>query len=108
MTGCRYNCRWSNSMTPAEFMREYETSGRRGVEATLSLIDDNAVYWFSDGSHHVGKAAIERAIRRDFEAIQNETYRISEIVWVAESPDVAACVYRFDWSGLLRGAPASG
>jgi ketosteroid isomerase-like protein len=96
-------------MTPAEFMREYETSGRvGGVEHTLRLIDDDAVYWFSDGTSHVGKDAIERAIRRNFDAIKDETYRIGDVVWVAQSPDVAACVYRFDWSGMIGGKPASG
>lgn len=43
-------------MTPAEFLRNYESSGRNGVEHTLKLIDDNAVYWFSDGTAHVGKS----------------------------------------------------
>jgi ketosteroid isomerase-like protein len=96
-------------MTPAEFLREYETSGRTGgVEATLRLIDDDAVYWFSDGTAHVGKSAVERALRRNAELIRDETYRISEVVWVAESADVAACRYRFDWSGVVRGAPTSG
>jgi ketosteroid isomerase-like protein len=96
-------------MSPDEFIREYETSGRTGgLEHTLSLIDDNAVYWFSDGTSHVGKDAVKRAIRRNFEAIKNETYRISEIVWVAQSSDVAACIFRFDWSGLIGGAAASG
>jgi ketosteroid isomerase-like protein len=96
-------------MTPAEFLREYETSGRAGgVEHTLRLIDENAIYWFSDGTAHVGKAAIERAIRRNFELIKDETYRISDVVWVVQSPDLAACTYRFDWSGILRGERASG
>src|SRR5262245_57627227 len=96
-------------MTPDQFLREYETSGRTGgVEHTLRLIDDNAVFWFSDGTRHVGKAAIGQAIRRNLELIKNETYRISDVVWVARSADVAACVYRFDWSGTVRGAPASG
>jgi ketosteroid isomerase-like protein len=96
-------------MTPAEFIREYETSGRTGgLEYTLSLIDDNAVYWFSDGTSHVGKDAIARAIRRNFEAIKDETYKISDIVWVAQSSDVAACIYRFVWSGVIGGAPAAG
>jgi len=95
-------------MTPQQFMREYESSGRKGVECTLSLIDDEAIYWFSDGTSHAGKAAVERAIRRNFELITDETYRISEIVWVAESSDVATCIYRFDWSGMIRGAAASG
>lgn len=96
-------------MTPQEFLREYETSGRvGGVERTLSLIDDDAIYWFSDGGAHIGKAAIERAIRRNFEAIKDETYRLSEITWLAQTQDVAACTYRFDWSGVLHGEKASG
>ncbi len=96
-------------MTPGDFLREYEASGRTGgVEGTLKLIDESAVYWFSDGTSHVGKAAVERAIRRNLEAIEDETYRISNVVWVARSRDVAACVYRFDWSGIVHGVPASG
>jgi ketosteroid isomerase-like protein len=96
-------------MTPDEFLREYETSGRTGgVEKTLSLIDDRAVYWFSDGTAHVGKRAIERVFRDNADLIREETYRISDVAWIAESPAVAACTFRFDWSGIVRGAPASG
>jgi len=95
-------------MTPDEFLRAYETSGRSGVERTLAMIGDEAVYWFSDGTAHVGKAAVERAIRRNFELIADETYRISEVVWLALSPEVAACVFRFDWSGVIAGSPTSG
>lgn len=96
-------------MTPAEFLREYEAAGRTGgVEQTLGMIDEDAVYWFSDGTSHVGKSAVERAIRRNFDLIKDETYRISDVAWVAQSSDFAACVYRFDWSGVIQGAPASG
>ena len=96
-------------MTPDEFLREYETSGRvGGVENTLRMIDDRAVYWFSDGTAHVGKDAIGRAIRRNLEAIRDETYRISDVVWLVQTAETAACVYRFDWSGIVHGAPASG
>jgi ketosteroid isomerase-like protein len=96
-------------VTPDEFLREYETSGRTGgVEMTLRMIDDDAVYWFSDGSAHVGKSAVERALRRNAEVIRDETYRISDVVWLAQSPDVAACTYRFDWSGTVHGLPSSG
>ena len=95
-------------MTPEQFIREYETSGRKGLDYTLSLIDDNAVYWFSDGTKHAGKSEIERVFRRNFDAIKDETYRISDIVWLAQSAELAACIFRFDWSGILHGAPASG
>ena len=67
-------------VTPNEFIRDYETSGRtRGLDYTLSLIDRDAVYWFSDGNSHVGKSAIERVIRRHFELIKDE-----ELVMAAE------------------------
>lgn len=96
-------------MTPTDFLRLYETStAKGGVELTLGLIADEAVYWFSDGSVHVGKPAIERVLRRNHDLILNETYRISDVVWLAETDDVAACTYRFDWSGQIHGTPASG
>ena len=60
-------------MTPSEFLQAYVSSGRtHGVEHTLSLIDDQAVYWFSNGDCHIGKAAIEAAIRHNQEAIQDD------------------------------------
>jgi ketosteroid isomerase-like protein len=96
-------------MTPGEFLSEYETSGRvGGVDHTLNLIDENAVYWFSDGTSHVGKAAVERAIRRNFDVIKEEVYRISDVVWIAQGTDIAVCIYRFGWSGIIRGAAMSG
>ena len=96
-------------MTPDEFIREYETSAsEHGLEHTLSLIDENAVYWFSNETCHVGKEAIEAAIRHNFETIKEENYRISDVVWLAQSSDSAACIYRFDWSGKIDGAPVSG
>jgi ketosteroid isomerase-like protein len=96
-------------MTPDEFLREYESSGKvGGVENTMRLIDDAAVYWFSDATAHVGKQAIERVFRQNQELIREETYRIGEVVWVARSVDVAVCIFRFDWSGLVHGSPAAG
>ena len=69
-------------MTPIEFMRAYEAATRaHDLRRTLDLIDPNAVYWFSDGGSHVGKAAIERALRGNFEAIEGEDYRIGDIAW---------------------------
>ena len=97
------------SMTPAEFLREYEASNRvHGLEHTLRMIDESAVYWFSDGSSHIGKQAVERALCRNFEAIKDEDYKIRDVVWVAQSADVAVCIYRFEWRGIVRGVPASG
>ncbi len=95
--------------TPDDFMREYERATRRhGLEATLSMIDDEAVYLFSDGSAHVGKQAIEIAIGRNFEIIRDEVYSIDNLRWLVNSEETAVCVYDFSWTGLVNGKPASG
>jgi ketosteroid isomerase-like protein len=96
-------------VTPIDCLREYEGATRaHDLARTLALIGDDAVYWFSDGTTHVGKLAIERALRTNFELIEGEEYRISEVVWLAQSADIAACTYWYDWSGRIRGTPASG
>jgi ketosteroid isomerase-like protein len=90
-------------------MRAYETAANAHDAASiLELIADDAVYLFSDQSCHLGKLAIGKAIQANFDAIENEIYRIRNLNWVAESKTVAACVYEFDWSGEINGQPASG
>ena len=95
--------------TADDFMLAYEqATNSHDVEATLSLIDDEAVYLFSDASVHIGKRAIEKVLRRNFDAIENEKYSIGNLIWVAKSDEVAACVYDYSWYGVINGEPASG
>jgi ketosteroid isomerase-like protein len=96
-------------MTPAEFMREYLNLARtRDIQALLALIDDNAVFLFSNQSSHFGKDAIRNAIGANFDAIRNEDHEISDLTWLASSNDVAVRAYEFAWAGEIDGAPASG
>ncbi len=96
-------------MTPTEFMREYLRLGQtRDIEALLALIDDDAVFLFSNQSSHFGKDAIRNAICANFDAIQNEDYGIRDLKWLVSSDEVAVCVYEFGWVGEIDGAPASG
>ena len=95
--------------TPAELMSAYEAASRaHDLDALLPLIDDCAVYYFSNESAHVGKPAVEAVIRHNFEVITGEHYAISNLHWLAESDDVAACVYDYAWSGVINGKSASG
>jgi ketosteroid isomerase-like protein len=97
------------TQTADEFMRSYEqASNDHDIDTTLELIDDRAIYLFSDESVHVGKAAIEQALRRNFGIIQNETYAIDNLTWLAKTDEIAACVYEYAWSGTVNGEPASG
>mgnify|MGYP002683094161 CR=1 FL=1 len=95
--------------TADDFMLAYEkaTNGH-DVEATLSLIADQAVYLFSDESVHIGKHAIEKVLRSNFDVIDNEKYSIDNLLWVARCDDVAACVYDYSWAGVINGEPAAG
>jgi ketosteroid isomerase-like protein len=96
-------------MSPDEFIRELESATRsHDLAHSLSLIDDDAVYWFSNGARHAGKAAIDRAFRENFAAIEGEDYRMKDVVWIAKSDDVAACTFRFEWSGIVRGQSTLG
>ncbi len=96
-------------MTPEQFLREYEAATRaHDLERVLELVDKDAVYWFSDGTRHRGRDAIARAIGSNFDTIEVEDYRIEDVTWLARSSEIAACTYRFVWSGVIRGAPASG
>ncbi len=78
------------------------------LEATLALIDDHAVYLFSDESVHIGKDAIEKVLRRNFDLILDEHYSIDNLTWLVDSGEVAACVYDFSWSGVINEETASG
>jgi len=96
-------------MTPDQFMLRYEAATcAHDLSATLSLIADDAIYFFSDRTTYVGKAAIQMALERNFASIRDETYRIDGLRWLATSDHMAACVYDFGWSGVVNGQPASG
>jgi ketosteroid isomerase-like protein len=73
-----------------------------------AMITEGAVFLFSNETTHLGKAAILKAIEYNFGAIEDETFRISNLTWLVETDDVAACIYDFNWSGKFDGKPASG
>lgn len=93
---------------PDEFLRRYERATNSHDLAQLApLIAPDASYWFTDGSHH-GREAVLAAIGRTFGTIIDETYTLSDVVWLHRGPDHATCRYRFGWSGTVDGRPASG
>ena len=96
-------------MTADDFMRHYEAATcAHDLSATLDLIAEDAIYFFSDQTTHVGKPAIEAVLAANFASIKDETYRIEGLRWLAMSDRLAVCVYDFNWSGLIDGRPASG
>jgi ketosteroid isomerase-like protein len=96
-------------VTPAETKREMVRRMRaKDLIGAMELIADDAVYFWSNGSAMFGKPAIEAAMKTNFDAFVGDTYDVHDVTWVAESEDVAACVFRFEWTAVIDGQPASG
>ena len=72
------------------------------------LIHDEACVTFSTGAVHSGKAAVQRAFEANFAAIQNEDYRVTDVIWRERTEDRASYTFRFAWTGRINGQPASG
>jgi ketosteroid isomerase-like protein len=90
------------------FVCQYEqATNRHDFDQLAPLIADDATYWFTEGSYH-GLNAIQAAIERTFATILDEVYEITDLKWVAVTDDLAVCRYRFRWSGVVDGKPASG
>ena len=72
------------------------------------LVHDGVCATFSDGSRHEGRSAVRAAFERNFAAIQDERYAISNLRWIRRGTDHALYVFDFAWSGVIGGRPASG
>ena len=90
-------------------MRGYQAAANaHDLEATLSMIAQDAIFLFSNQTSYLGKNAIRRAIQTNFDTIKNEKYRTHHVTWLLDANDFALCVYEFDWTGDIDGKPASG
>ncbi len=94
---------------PQATLRSYAVAtNAHDLPAIIDLVRDDAVYWFSDASSHVGISAIRAVLESNFSAISNETYEISSHKWIVETDSVAVCLYRFNWSGTIDDKIADG
>lgn len=97
------------TQTPDDLMEAYQSAtNSHDLQATLALIAEEAVYLFSNESVHVGQEQIARALQRNFDLIQDETYTTTGRTWLVETAEVAVCVYDYAWTGTINGKPASG
>ncbi|MEK6886741.1 MAG: nuclear transport factor 2 family protein [Nanoarchaeota archaeon] len=85
------------------FLKEYEKAANSHVfDNVKPLISDDAVYWFSDGSH-VGIEQIEKAFINTFNKIRDENYMIKDVKWLVLENNFAVCIYHFAWKGIVNG-----
>ena len=96
-------------LEPDDFIRSYEAAlATQDWSQVEPLIHEEACVTFSNGTLHKGKEAVRAAFEGNFRAIKNEHYRISNVHWVLRAPRVAAYLFEFHWTGVIRGEPASG
>lgn len=96
-------------MTLGEFMQHYETvNAAQDLPGLLELIAEDAIFLFSNGAAHQGKAAVAAAIRTKHETIKGDDYHLENLRWLAVSNDVATCVYTYHWAGEIDGQRMSG
>jgi ketosteroid isomerase-like protein len=47
-------------------------------------------------------------LAKTWDFIQNETYHIDDVRWIAQDTETAVCIYIFHWRGLVNGRTAEG
>ena len=91
-------------MTPEEFMELYEKrSASHRFDEVDSLIADDAVFWFNDGSFS-GKDSIRKAFSQTWSLnIQDEKYWLDNFRWWLKTEEFAVCTYSYHWTGVVDG-----
>jgi len=97
------------NMKSIEFLRNYETaSAAHDLELVMEMIDDEAVYFFSNETTHIGKGAVQKAIQANFDRIKMESYELRNVDCLFETDKAAVCLYEYHWSGEIDGNLYSG
>ena len=81
---------------------------RRDMPAALSLLTDDVVLFYSNGSAIWGKDAFAAIMTANWKLISDYTYKTIETKWVVQSDAVASVIYTLAWSGKVNGNPVSG
>lgn len=81
---------------------------RRDIDAALSLLRDDVIFFYSNGSTVVGKDAFAEQMTASWKVVSDYEYSTLNPLWIAESESAATLVYGFAWSGLARGDKVSG
>lgn len=85
------------------FMETYETlANKRNFDFMISLISENAIYWFSDGSY-TGLREIRSAFEQTWTNLPNEIYSISNINLLLSEELSAVICYNFTSTSVSNG-----
>ena len=91
------------------FVMAYKEALDTNAWAAVSpLVHEDACVTFSDGRTLVGKAAVLAGYERNFAAIKDDTYAVSDVHWVSQAEDHAVYTFAFACTGMVDGKPAGG
>ena len=74
----------------------------------MSLLTDDVLFFYSNGSAIVGKEAFAAAITANWKRIDRYSYTTHDPIRLAQSDTAAAVIYTFSWSGVSEGTEVSG
>lgn len=98
----------NGAATPEAVMAAYaDLINRHDFSLLVPLIDAEASFWFSSGTYQ-GHAAAREAFERTWRCLENETYWLENLAWIAKGAEAASCTYRFHWRATIDGQAAEG
>jgi ketosteroid isomerase-like protein len=81
---------------------------RRDINGALSLLTDDVVFFYSNGTAVRGKDAFAGLMTSSWKLIEDYTYSTLNSIWLTQGDAAAAVIYSFAWSGMVRDAEVSG
>ena len=81
---------------------------RRDMERALSLLADDVVFFYSNGSAVIGKDAFASLMAANWRMISDYAYSTLDAHWIAQSEAAASVIYSFAWSGVAGGNKVGG
>ena len=81
---------------------------RRDMATALSLLTDDVVFFYSNGTAIRGKDAFSSVMTASWKAVEDYQYSTLDSTWIIQSDTAAAVVYSFAWSGVARGEKVGG
>jgi ketosteroid isomerase-like protein len=81
---------------------------RRDISSAMSLLTDDVVFFYSNGTTILGKEAFAALMTASWKMIENYRYQTLESNWIQQSDGAAAVIYSFAWSGIVRAAEVNG
>ncbi|HEX4302771.1 MAG TPA: DUF4440 domain-containing protein [Rhizomicrobium sp.] len=95
--------------TPQACMTEFVAAMiARDMPTALSLMTDDVVFFYSNGTVLRGKDAFAATMTANWKLVSDYKYATVEANWLAQSDTAAAVIYSFSWSGVAGGNPVSG